>query len=115
MNKIKKQLGNPKYAAGLFTTILTRQRSYFALLALGFLVCERLFVLFNIDLGITEYLKDLSLTTYLIAGVWGFGLLAVWVYIDLKFILPGEKATNSYRDPCLTEIREGINDIRHNR
>jgi hypothetical protein len=76
------------------------------------LVSERVFVLFNIDLGITEYLKSLSVTIYLIAGIWGLGLFAVWIYVDLKFILPGEKATNSYRDPCLTEIREGINELR---
>jgi hypothetical protein len=114
MNKIKKQFGDPKYAGGLFTTILTRQRNYFALLALLFLVFERLFVLFRWDLGITEFLEGLSLTAYLVCGVCGLGLFAMWIYVDLKFILPGERATNSYRDPCLTEIREGIDDIRRN-
>jgi len=112
--KIKKEIGEWKDVHGLSVFVFNRIRMYASLFGISFLVLERLFAIMDIDLGITEYLIALpTWTVYL--GVGG-GLLfgVMWMYIDLKFIIPSERRSSTKRDPIIREILEGIQYLRSN-
>jgi len=110
--KIKKEIGEFKDIHGLAVFVFNRIRMYTSLFGISFLVLERFFAIMGVDLGITEYLISLpTWTIYLgIAGGLLFG--AMWMYIDLKFIIPSERRSSTKRDPIIGEIRKGIKDIR---
>lgn len=79
---------------------------YFSMLGISFLVSDRLLAIFQIDWGITEYIKGLPgwmvwvVSPMLILGWFAF------IYIDLKFIWPGEVMTSHRRSRILMGIYE---------
>ena len=112
LQKIKKEIGEWRDVHGLSVFVFNRIRMYASMFGISFLVLERLFAIMGVDLGITEYLMALPVwTVYL--GVGG-GLLfgVMWMYVDLKFIIPSERRSSTKRDPIIGEIREGIKGIR---
>ena len=107
IKKLKQQAGSKEHRSGLVTFLIQRQRMYVSMIGMLFLVSERLVALFGLDFGITEIVKNLP------AWAWCMiipSLLSAWVlwgYVDLKFIVPGERATSTGRDPYIQDIQIG--------
>jgi len=114
IQKIKKEIGEWKDVHGLSVFVVARLRMYAAMFGIAFIVLERLFAILGVDLGISEYL--VGLPTWMIGlGLWGMFIFgSVWMYVDLKFIVPSERRSSTKRDPIIREILEGIQYLRSN-
>ena len=113
LHKIKKEIGEWKDLHGLTVFVFARARMYASMFAMTFLVLERLFAIMDIDLGVSEYIKSTSTWVTLAFIVSGVFIGAVWMYVDLKFIVPSERRSSTKRDPIIKEIWEGIEDLRN--
>lgn len=114
IKKIKKEIGEWKDVHGLSVFVFNRIRMYVSMFGISFLVLERLFAIMNVDLGITEYLISLPTWTICLGVVSGLLFGMMWMYIDLKFIIPSERRSSTKRDPIIREILEGIQYLRSN-
>jgi len=81
---------------------------YLSMFGMLFLVSERLVALFGLDFGITESLKSLSYWAWCVIIPITMTLWAMWGYVDLKFIVPGERATSTGRDPYIQAIYKSV-------
>jgi len=102
--RIKKEIGEKKYLIGFIGVLLQRQRMYLSMFGMGFLVTERMLAIFDIEFGITEYVKSMNSTVLTVIGMVALFMWAVFIYVDFKFILPSEKGTITKRDPIISEI-----------
>lgn len=114
LQKIKKEIGEWKDVHGLSVFVFNRIRMYASMFGISFLVLERLFAIMKVDLGITEYLISLPTWTIYLGVVGGILFSVMWMYIDLKFIIPSERRSSTKRDPIIREILEGIQYLRSN-
>ena len=108
IKKIKKEIGDLKDIHGLAVFVFNRIRMYAAMFGIAFLVLERFFAIMGVDLGISEYLIELPIWAICLGlgGVFVCG--SVWMYVDLKFIVPSERRSSTKRDPIIREIWENV-------
>lgn len=104
IKKLKQQAGSKEHRGGLVTFLIQRQRMYVSMFGMLFLVSERLVALFGLDFGITEIVKNFPAWVWCVIVPIFMSFWAMWSYVDLKFIVPGERATSTGRDPYIQDI-----------